>query len=651
MKKFFSPILFFAIILITNSLYGIQKESNSANSNQNVSYTTIADSIYNAISKVSDTLIMDKLYLDIKKNRRKLSSNYLPLLHFFVKKAEVNDYPIGKMRALDRIGLQHRYSQQYDSAVYYHNQSLVIALELKDSIQLYYNYNNLGQVYRMQDLNVQAIYYFHKALKISNATGNFKSSSFTMNSLGASYVVQKDFEQAMYYFRASTKLATELNDKRTLAYNYGSMGEVFLLKNQNDSAMHYFVKSKNLIIELGSKRGYAVAEHLVGQAYFAMNEFEQAEKYFNIALPLHLKDNNLRYQALCYAYLGKIKARQHKLDSAEWYLNKGKDIALSIHSHENLILVYDALFELYKNNTKWKEAVISLQQSQIYQDSIISIANAKEIQSLEIAYKTYEKEQQIKLLSAENEIKNQRFKMSLILIGLLILAIFMGIYVQIMRKKQTQFTQDKLRQQLLLSQMNPHFIFNALASIQSFMYKNEAKKAAAYMGNFAALSRSILNNSSANSILLEEEIETLRNYIELEKMRMQSGFEYEIIIPDEIDAEFIQIPPMLLQPFVENAIKHGLAISENKGKLTIVFSEFNKLISAEITDNGAGINKTLKDKNPAHKSKATEIFKQRMKILQKQYRNIPEPQFIDLFNQETKQTGTKVLILIPIVNA
>jgi len=597
-----------------------------------------------------DSILFDNIFEFIRKNRQNLGSDYLPLLHTYAKKSELCGYKKGLMQSFDIIGLQYRYDENYDSALFYHNQSLKMALLYNDINQQYYNYNNLAQVYRMQDLSVQAIFYFHKALKIAEALGNQKYASRTMNTLGATYVVQKDYNQAMHYFRESAKIAKKRNDKRTVAYNYGSIGEVFLFQNQNDSAMYYFVASKNILVELGSERGMAVAEHLIGQAHFALNNFNAAEFYFSKGLAMHLKEDNTRYQALCYAYLGKIKMKQNKPDSAEYYLLKAENIAKSIHSFENLILVFESFFDLYKNTQNWEKAIYSLQTSQNYKDSIISISNAKEIQSIEIAYETNRKEQTIKLLSAENEIKNQRINMGLILIGLLVLSIIMVIYLQAMRKKQTQLSYDKLKQQLMLSQMNPHFIFNALASIQSYMYKNDAKKAAAYMGNFAALSRSILNNSSAESIPLEEEIETLRNYIELEKMRMNNNFDYNIILPDEIDAEFIHIPPMLLQPFVENALKHGLKDCNLPGKLTLVFTELNNLISAEITDNGIGIYKALDQKNSNHKSKATEIFKQRMKILQRKYPNIPEPQIVDLTNSETKQSGTKILVFMPIIN-
>ncbi len=636
------------IIFLSFFLLSLTGKTSQTEAYLPINNSLLADSLHNLLTgNKNDTLEFDAIYLSIIKNRRKLKQEYLPLLHIYANKCSKHEYHKGQIIAYDRIGLQYRFNSVFDSSIYYHNLSLSMALEKKDSTQLYYNYNNLGQVYRMQDLNVIAIRYFHKALKITEATGEIKISSFTMNSLGATYVVQKEFDQAMLYFNKSAAIAKKIDDKRTLAYNYGSMGEVFLLKNQNDSAMHYFVASKQLLVKLGSKRGFAVSDHLIGQANYALNEIEEAEKYFRKALIMHNKNKNTRYQALCNAYLGKIKTKINQVDSAEYYLEKAIGIALAIHSFENIILINDALFELYNKTANWQNAINALQQSHLYQDSILNNKNAQQLQSLEIEYETNKKEQQIKLLSIENKNKNQRIKLGIGLISILLISIVLGIYVQIMRKRQASLTQDKLKQQLMLSQMNPHFIFNALASIQSYMYKNDAKKAAAFMGNFASLTRSILNNSDAESISLEEEVSTIQNYLELEKMRMNSTFEYIINIPDEIDSEFIFIPPMMLQPFVENSIKHGLKNIDKDGIINLDFSETETQITITITDNGVGINSAQENKDTKHKSKATGIFKQRMKILQKKYNSIPEPIIQDL--KHIGKTGTKVVVCLPII--
>ena len=604
-----------------------------------------ADSISKEIMNAPDSL-MEALFVNIKKNRKKFKADYISILCEYANKSESINYPKGQMQAFDRIGLQYRFDEEFDSAIYYHNLSLELALQLGDSVQLYFNYNNLGQAYRKQNINVQAINYFHKALQINEALGDTKALSFTQNTLGAAYTVQRNYNKAMQYFRLSTALGKSNNDKKTLAYNYGAMGEVFLLQNQIDSAMHYLTLAKQLKIEIGNKKGILVANHLIGQVFYAKNDMANSEKYFNLALAGHIKNHNKRYQSLCYAYLGMISTDQNKFDNAEILLLKGEEIAESCHSLENLILINDALFELYKKTEKWEKAIASLQQSNTYQDSIMNIVNGQQLQSLEIEYETQKKEQQIKLLSAENKIKSQNIKLGLGLIILLIISIVLGVYVQYTRKKQTILEQDKLKQKLFRSQMNPHFIFNALGSIQNYMYKNETKKAAQFLGNFASLSRSILKYSAEELISLEKEIETLTNYLELEQMRMKNAFAYEFITDQDLEKEFINIPPMMIQPFIENAIKHGLKDADKDGKITIEVNDKEDILEVIILDNGIGFANSKQNKDENHESMATQIFNERMKHIKKKNKHIPDLSIQNI--SEGENTGTKIHLFLPI---
>lgn len=608
----------------------------------------LADSIYNLLKTGNDSVVFEPAFSFIKRNRRALKKHYLELLFKYDSVCRVHNYQKGSMEALDRIGLTYRYDGLYDSAEVYHNQSLNISLILLDSIQLYYNFNNLGQVYRMQDLSVPAINYLHKALSISEQLSDEKKMSYTMNSLGAAYVVQKDFKMAMHYFRRSAQIGLSRNDSQTVAYNYGAMGEVFLKQENYDSAMYYFIETDKIVDNLKWQKGKPVSLHLIGQAHFALGNYTEAEKYMRNAISMHKKRNKTRYLSLCYAYLGKIKTKQKITDSAEYYLQKAYNLAESVHSYEHIILSNDGLFELYRNSKQYEKAITALQQSKAFEDSIISIANAKELKSLEIIYETQKKEQRIKLLSAENKIKSQNIKIAIILIVVLCISVVFGIYFQLMKKRQAEFAQNKLRQQLMLSQMNPHFIFNALASIQAFMYKNDGKKAAVFLQNFSSLTRSILNNSSEDSITLSEEIETLKNYLELEKLRMNGAFNYNIHFDNEIEIDFISVPPMLLQPFIENAVKHGMRSTKEDGSINLSLIDKGNMLEIEITDNGIGVEAGLANPTAQHQSKATTIFKQRLKILQRKYRNIPDPIIMDLKNEGKK--GTKVIVYLPILS-
>lgn len=617
----------------------------SANSSPGKS---ISDSLRVEISMLNTAEKMDSTFEFIRNNRKKLGNDYIPVLKEFAGKAKKAGFRKSEMKAFDIIGLQYRYDQIYDSAYEYHTKSLKLAIEENDSVQMFYNYNNLGQVFRKQDITELAIDYFHKALEISDATGNFRSSSFTMNALGTTHVLQKDYTRAMKYFQLSSQIAKLGNDNRTLAYNYGSMGEIFLTKGEVDSAMYYFQTSRDLLIATGSDEGMGVAEHLLGRVYLEKGDYNKAQEKFEQALVFHKKNNDLRYQSYCNCFLGRIATSQNQFNEALSYLDLAKTQAEQVNSLKNLMEVYTNFAETYKKLNLWEKAYAAIQQSHRYTDSIINEANNRSIQALEIQFDTQKKEQKIELLTTENELKNQRLRAGIILLAVLVVIIFMILYILQIRRKQANLIQNDLRQQVLRSQMNPHFIFNVLGSIQNFLLSNDNKKAAKYLSQFASLTRATLEYSATDSISLTSEMNMLRDYMELEKMRKPGLFDYTIISDENLESDFIQIPPMMIQPFIENAVKHGFSDIDYPGVLTLKISDKDKWIEFVIEDNGKGIS----IENPAtnHRSMAMQIFEKRRKLIQQKHKKEFKFEIKNLKDSDALKSGVRICINVPVLD-
>lgn len=196
------------------------------------------------------------------------------------------------------------------------------------------------------------------------------------------------------------------------------------------------------------------------------------------------------------------------------------------------------------------------------------------------------------------------------------------------------------------SQMNPHFIFNALNTIQAYIFMNERDKATGYLSKFSKLTRAILQMSEKEKIRLSEELEALTLYLELEKMRFQEGFEYVIDVK-EVDVEVVQIPSMLIQPFVENAIKHGLLHHPEEKRLRISIYQKAGNLYIEIDDNGIGRKRAeelKKQRNRYHESFSSQANEKRLKLLSRN--TILSIQYIDKFNEYNQPTGTTVLLII-----
>lgn len=248
------------------------------------------------------------------------------------------------------------------------------------------------------------------------------------------------------------------------------------------------------------------------------------------------------------------------------------------------------------------------------------------------------------------------FILSAIGIGVLIVSLMVAIRVQNIkrkaRKQQEQLQLEKevleLEQKALRLQMNPHFIFNALNTIQAMISTNDAKTARYFLAKFSKLMRQILDNSRQQSITLEREIETLQNYLAIEQFCHGNRFDYDIEVDEELDQEDIQLPPIVLQPFVENAIVHGVSQKEGDGRITIGFRESSGYLVCTVEDNGIGrqaAEKAKSQRDQKHKSAALLITQERLDNLnQQEHRQSIEIK--DLEDAQGNPAGTRVVVRI-----
>ena len=208
----------------------------------------------------------------------------------------------------------------------------------------------------------------------------------------------------------------------------------------------------------------------------------------------------------------------------------------------------------------------------------------------------------------------------------------------------------ELEQKLLRSQMNPHFIFNSLTSIQNYIYKEKPELAASYLGKFAKLMRLILENSRQEYIPFSKEIETLQLYLELQKVRFADKFDFQIVIDPLIDQDEVSIPPMFAQPFIENSLEHGIVHKSEQGQIKISFSLQDDYILFEVEDNGIGrakaaqINKALKT---GHHSYATTITEERLALIHEKSSLKEMVSIVDVLDEMNEVSGTKASFNIP----
>jgi sensor histidine kinase YesM len=279
----------------------------------------------------------------------------------------------------------------------------------------------------------------------------------------------------------------------------------------------------------------------------------------------------------------------------------------------------------------------------------------REMMGIQAEYEDEIKRQEIAGLARENDLRRLKLTQSRIIltsIGSFLLIVFLIIMLWIQRKSsRSEQKALVLEQKLLRSQMNPHFIFNSLSSIQNFIVTEKPDKTSIYLSKFAKLVRNILDNSTEEYIPLEKEISTIENYPELQKVRYAGKFDYRIDIANEIDAETMMIPPMLAQPFIENAIEHGIKHRETPGHIDIRFSLKDQILLSEVEDNGVGRQKAREIEivqDPGHRSMAIGLTFERLANLNRKLNKKIILEIIDLENASEEAEGTRVMFGVPV---
>lgn len=355
-------------------------------------------------------------------------------------------------------------------------------------------------------------------------------------------------------------------------------------------------------------------------------------------------------------------------------LFKAVDLSSEIKSKPMLVDAYLNLSELYAETGDYKKAHHFLELYKIMSDSILNEESSRQMNNLQIRYETEKKDQQITLLAKEKEIQEkeadrQSTLKNVFLAGLtlvILLTLLLGyVYKQklknqkLLAAKDTEISEAHFKRQMtdlemkaLRAQINPHFLFNCLNSINRMIVKGENENASLYLKKFSKLVRLIVENVETNRVSLENELALIESYIQLEELRFKGKIGYEIFIDEKIEKENTFLPPMVLQPFVENAIWHGLMHKETneQGHIKIAVKEDNDTLLCTIEDNGVGRRKSeeMKEKNDGKtKSIGIKVTEERLKLLSKE--RIKELiRIVDLKDTFDAAVGTRVEISIPI---
>ena len=539
---------------------------------------------------------------------------------FFLEK--LDDWE-GEGKAWAWTGMTYATLGDYDSSFQYCSKSLNVRQKMSDHACVVLSYINMGQLYKAAGSPAEALDYYNKGIHYSRS---HHLDPFTINwtyfELVGNYYREMNNPDSSYFFLQKSIRADSTHEMARISF-----GETLLMKNQYDSALNIFLKP--------------------------IETFRKGNDRWDLMRVL---------MAASKAYLGKGNDKTALSYALETY-----SIAKEAKAKPFMLKVYLLLSKLYYQNHRYDSAYIFGQKYASLKDSIENrrflwtLTNYKERADFK------NKTDQLAALDIENKIKEEKLKQEAkqkwILVACFLIAALAGIILYknlaLKRKneklesksKQTELQQHvtELEMQALRAQMNPHFIFNCLSSINRFILKNETEAASNYLTKFSRLIRTVLTNSKKAFISLEDELEMLRLYLEMEKLRFKDSFDYSITFINAIDDGNVFLPPLLFQPFAENAIWHGLMHKEGHGKLEFELSIDGKVLTCVITDNGVGRNKAAAFKSKSaqkQKSLGLQITKQRLALLSDDVTGETFFHFDDLFDNEARPAGTRVTLKV-----
>ncbi|MGB6152374.1 MAG: tetratricopeptide repeat protein [Pricia sp.] len=584
------------------------------------------------------------------------------LMRYFANISEEKNYAAGQGYALNELGRAYRNTSQYDAAIDLHLEALAVSEKADNLDMRVYSLNNLGVVYRRIFSIRTAMDYNQEALELAETVENpsvslKRSINVSINSIGNLYLMLNQYDEAIVYFERSVELESELGNTLGLAVNYQNIGKCYEEKGNLNQALEKYLASLDYNEQIDNDMGRVICKTSIAQIYLKQNRSKEALRLLEPVLPLAQKLGDGFLIAPVYIVMGWAQMEMGAYSNAENNLVQGSDLAQRYKLSDRFSQANHLMSKLFAKTGDYKKALEVKLEAVAIDEKMFNEGTVRYVNDILFRYNSDKTMNDVQLLAQENEMYQMELRTTrtTLLISGIALALLAGIFYILYR--QYQLKNEKkvltLEQSMLRSQMNPHFLFNSLNSIKLYIINNEQKNAVHYLNKFSKLVRKILESSSIREIPLAEELETVELYMTIENIRFSDEINFNIHIDEQIDTHTIRVPSLILQPFLENALWHGLSSKEGAKNITIAVTKAKKeYINIAITDNGIGRaaaeeikhNKVLK-----RKSVGIDITKERLANFAKDYQNSFYLEIVDLFNEDGTAGGTKVILHLPTV--
>ena len=526
-------------------------------------------------------------------------------------------------------------NDKFHEAFNVHLKSYALFSELKDKYNESRSLITLsGAALHMGDIETAQVYAL-KALHLAQLIDDKRIEGKAYNQLFSLHFKLKDYDKALTYIQATDSLYSKTTDTASIIAIKSNTASVYLQLKQYNKALSSYSEAMSLSQSKGDPKALVSILNNIGYTYIEAGEYSMAEQFLRGAIQLNKNINVIN--AAPYKGLGSMFLLTAKNDSAQVNYIKALDIYVANNNIKEEIEVRDKLIAIAIMAGDYVKAL----NNQIVRDSLqLNVSRIEKTRLLDFANVNYEVKQKETEINHQKEInsRNQWLLISTVLLAVMLL-IATAFYIY-NTKLRAANKASKLEQSLLRVQMNPHFIFNTLAAIQNVTLEGNPIKSSNYIAKFSKLIRQNFDYVRKESITLDKEIAMISNYIETQQLRFNNIFTYTIDIEDSIAVSEIKVPPMLLQPFVENAIEYGLKEKKEGGNLLLRIEKEQQGLLFIIQDNGIGRSAKAKQEKITEELHATSIFIERLKMRKKG----EEKTFTieDLFDDNNNPIGTKV---------
>ena len=614
-----------------------------------------------------DQRFLDSLYRELKNSKADSTKIQLRCLigqqtwtfrtgywDSLAKDAKIYNVPLIECTALNNLSYVYQIHNDTTNFINSISKSLKIAEKHGYNSMILTLLTNLSNHYILTTRLKKGLSLAFQALKLAEEMKD-KSTITNINGLiGMAYYSAGDYPKTLDKRLENLKIYKELHDSVNISSTLIAIGDTYeKLNDKTNCAHYYFEGAKFYRVPMRPSFGHVVY-NAVGAAYTINKQYDSAAVYYAKAYKISESIGNKKSIAGTLVLIAENNYYLGKNTEAKKQSLKALDLCRELNFTTQIPAVSLTLEKIYLKEKNYKEALKSFELYVKISDSLRNDKNRKLASDKELDYEFEKKENENKLLSQQNQIQSLRINQNknfILTLGAVLILVFIIGYLFL---RQTKFKADQqssqLEQKLLRSQMNPHFIFNSLQAIQNYILKHDEKEAVRYLSSFASVTRNVLENSRMDVIPLKKEISLLENYLQLQKLRFKNRFDYEIKVDEIIDTEHTSVPPMLAQPFIENAVEHGFHDIEGQGKITISYTVKNNELVMEIIDNGTGM-KDGYSQNKQHQSLALEITKERVSLMNKKTKRKVVFLLAEAFPDQLERKGLKVSFTLPLTIA